>query len=422
MTKESVSPDRPRADIRHYKFCRICDSPAVDTVIELTATPPADMFLPEPIKNTSNTRYPLDVGICQECSYLQLRSVLSPEKLYPEFSYLTATTVGLVDHYEEYVNALLSLGVIRSKSLVVDIGSNDGSFLKAFGSHRARLLGIEPSKEVAKLANLDVPTICEFFDGSLVSKIVSDEGKASLVTANYMYANVENVLDFTHNVCCLLEEDGLFVVQTGYHPDQMKRFMFDYIYHEHLSYFSVYVLKNIFERCGLELIHVERNNMKGGSIRVVGQKIGGSRNRDKSVAEFLSEETSQKIHSKEIYQEYSAIIKTKGLKLRQLLSSLLAEGKRVVGYGASHSTTTLMYHFELGNYLDYLIDDNELKHSCVSPGLHLPVFPTKKIYDDSPDYVLILAWQHGSTILERNKCFLKTGGKFILPLPIPHIL
>ncbi len=93
-----------------------------------------------------------------------------------------------------------------------------------------------------------------------------------------------------------------------------------------------------------------------------------------------------------------------------------------MGYGASHSTTTLLYHFELGSYLEYLVDDNELKHSRVSPGLHLPVFPTKKIFDDLPDYVLILAWQHGSTILERNKCFSKFGGKFIVPLPTPNIL
>ena len=232
-----------------------------------------------------------------------------------------------------------------------------------------------------------------------------------------MYANVENILEFTRNIKELMAKEGLFIVQTGYHPDQMKLFMFDYIYHEHLSYFSVSVLDLIFRKCGLELIHVERNDMKGGSIRVVGQHVGGKRRLDDSVEKFLADELSGKFDSRETYRAFDTAVQTKGQRLNEMLSDFVANGKRIVGYGASHSTTTLIYHFGIGKYLEYLVDDNELKHSCVSPGLHIPVFPSAKICEDCPDYVLVLAWQHGASIIERNRQFIGAGGKFVLPLP-----
>ena len=413
----ATSLRKETSKLKHYSYCRICLSKDIDTVVRLAPTPPADMFLPEKNKKISDVRYPLDVGICLNCSYLHLRWVLSPEIVYPEFSYLTASTVGLIQHYDQYVRSLSEFVELDAGDLIVDIGSNDGSFLKAFESTGARILGVEPSNEVAKIANLEVPTICGFFDSEVTQKIISSDGRASVVTANYMYANVENILEFTRNIKELMAKEGLFIVQTGYHPDQMKLFMFDYIYHEHLSYFSVSVLDLIFRKCGLELIHVERNDMKGGSIRVVGQHSGGKRRLDDTVGKFLSDESSGKFDSRETYRAFDTAVQIKGQRVNEMLSDLVANGKRIVGYGASHSTTTLIYHFGIGKYLEYLVDDNELKHSCVSPGLHIPVFPSAKICEDCPDYVLVLAWQHGASIIERNRQFIGAGGKFVLPLP-----
>jgi hypothetical protein len=232
-----------------------------------------------------------------------------------------------------------------------------------------------------------------------------------------MYANVDDVINFTKTVARLLAADGVFVVQTGYHPEQMKVNMFDYIYHEHFSYFTVEVLKNTFAACGLELVYAEKTVPKGGSIRVVGQRQEGTRPIDASVESVIREEQAGAMKHVDTYLSFSREINDAKQRVLALLAGLKKDGKKIIGLGASHSTTTLTYHFELEPYLEYLVDDNELKHNMFSPGYHLPVKPTTELGRDMPDYVVVLAWQHQHSILQRHKSFLDTGGKFIIPLP-----
>jgi hypothetical protein len=238
-----------------------------------------------------------------------------------------------------------------------------------------------------------------------------------VVTANYMYANIDDVMSFTRSVSRLLAKDGIFIVQTGYHPEQMRIRMFDYIYHEHYSYFTVEVLKNVFQACGLELIRATMTSPKGGSIRVVGQSHGGSRAADASVSRIIGEERAGGMREAATYQRFAEEIQVAKGQVLEKLRSLKDSGKRIVGFGASHSTTTLTYHFELAPFMEYLVDDNPLKHGRYSPGHHLPVHPSKKMYEDHADYVVVLAWQHQRSILDRHKAFLTSGGKFLVPLP-----
>ena len=407
--------------LNYYQLCRICNSPDIETAINLEATPPADMFLPVEQAQASIETYPLELALCMNCGYLHLPWVLNPDLIYPEFSYKTSTTVGLSEHYVRYADELLQLVPIGHLDLIVDIGSNEGSFLSAFGKTKARRLGVEPSCLISEVANRSVPTVCGYFEDKLVEDILRKEGKAKLITVNYTYANVENILDFTRNVKRLLAEDGLFVVQTGYHPDQMKILMFDYIYHEHLSYFTVDVLQKLFQMSGLELISVSRNSMKGGSIRVVAQHSGGGRDVTDSVRDMSVEEESLEVEKISTYHKFSKAINEKGIALRCMLDDFKKSGNQIVGYGASHSTTTLLHHLKIADYLDYLVDDNPIKQGTVSPGYHLPVYSPSRLYEEKVNYIAILAWQHAESILSRNAELSKFGKKFIVPLPSPQV-
>jgi SAM-dependent methyltransferase len=408
---------------RKVKNCRICNSHHIKEVFTLKPTPPGDLFLPKNKLDLSSEKYPLILAICIDCGYLHLPYVLDQDISYGNYVYETKTTIGLSKHYDHYAKDIVSFGAIKPSSLVVDLGSNDGTMLRSFQSYGMKALGVEPSEHISNFAIQEqLETINDYFSNNIADTIINKYGKASVITANYMFANIDNVVGFTESAKRLLADDGLFVIQTGYHPEQMKINMFDYIYHEHFSYFTVKVLKQLLEKCELELIHISSHSPKGGSIRVIAQHKGGDRDLDKNVESFIKKEEITKMHDMETYIRFAKDINSLKNELDELLKKIKSSGKNIVGYGATHNTTTLLYHFELGEYLDFLVDDNPAKHGLYSPGHHLRVYPSEKLNEDKPDYVLVLGWQHQDTIINRNKRFLEEGGKFIIPLPELKVL
>lgn len=406
--------------VRYDRTCRICRGTDIQIVMRLADTPMEDQYLKEPVPQPT---FPLVLAICESCGYLHLPYVVSPETSYENYVYVSGVTVGLRSHYDTYASEIVERYAIPQGSLVVDLGSNDGSMLNSFKKLSMQVVGVEPARNIATEANNSgIPTLNDFFTRSSCDRILKDHGSARVITANYMYANVDDVLEFTSNVERLLSEDGVFVIQTGYHPEQFRIKMFDYVYHEHFSYFSARVLKRVVEECGLRLIHVEKTKPKGGSLRATIQRAAGPRTVDASVPRLLEEEEQREVHVPGTYLKFADVINQAGSRLREQLTSWQVAGKRIVGLGASHSTTTLMYHFRLHEFVDYLVDDNDLKHGTFSPGKHVPVHPTSKLYGDRPDVALVLAWQHAESILDRHARFLKQGGTFCVPLPELNIL
>ncbi|EMO43151.1 class I SAM-dependent methyltransferase [Leptospira noguchii] len=408
--------------LRQDKQCRIC-SGKITTVIKFKDTPLEDQFVNREQSKLSQPTYPLELALCESCGYLHLPHIVSPEISYADYVYVSGVTVGLRDHYDEYAKEIATTYNIPENSLVVDLGSNDGSMLASFKKIGMKVVGVEPARAISiQACNSGIPTINDFFTDAVAEKIVKEHGPASVVTANYMYANVDDLISFTKSVSKLLTQDGIFVVQTGYHPEQMKIKMFDYVYHEHFSYFTVEVLKNIFSMCNLDLIQVTKTLPKGGSIRAIGQLKVGSRKKDSSVTTLINEEHKFGMRDNAVYEKFYFTLESAKKKVLEKLNELKSQGKRIVGIGASHSTTTLTYHFELRPFLEYIVDDNQLKHGLYSPGYHIPVFPSEKLYEDKPDIVIVLAWQHQKSIIERHASFLKNGGKFLIPLPELSIL
>jgi hypothetical protein len=403
--------------LRYDKHCRLCGGYKISTIMHLNDTPLEDQFVSQQDLNIAQQVYPLDLALCEDCGYVYLPYIVSPEASYSDYVYVSGLTVGLRNHYDMYAQNIINDFEISKNSLVVDLGSNDGSMLSSFKRLDMNIIGVEPASNIAAIANESgLTTINDFFTDEVASKILDMYGTASVVTANYMYANIDDVIQFTKNVAKTLSPDGIFVVQTGYHPEQMKIKMFDYIYHEHFSYFTVEVLKELFSNCGMQLIHAQKTSPKGGSIRIIGQLKNGSRTIDPSVQTLINEECDQGMRDINTYKKFSSDVDESKKILIKLLTDLKSSGKKIVGFGASHSTTTLIYHFELAPFFDYLIDDNEVKQGRYSPGHHLPVYSSSKLSEDHPDCVVVLAWQHAESILKNHKENHPLI-QWILPLP-----
>ena len=412
-----------KEEITFYSSCRVCGSKNMETVIKLNPTPSEGAFVSKTELSIKQNVYKLEVAFCKDCSFLQLPYLLSPKISYENYYYETKATIGLIDHFQDYAREILNLVGADENALVLDLGSNDGGMLKAFKSYKMNVLGVEPCKTIAEVAvSHGIPTINEYFTEEVAENIISNSGLASIVTANYMYANIEDIISFTKNVKKVLSSNGTFVVQTGYHPDQMKINMFDWVYHEHYSYFSVQVLRDVYSKCGLEIINVQKIPIRGGCIRVIAQHQGGKRTIHDAVDEIIHDEQLAGMNKIKTYLKFAEEINQIKDKVLMLVREIKSKGETIVGYGASHSTTTLTYFLEISEYLDYIVDDNESKHDKFTPGYHIPIYSTSKLIDEKPDSVILLAWLYQAVILKKNMNYLEQGGKFLVPLPEVRIV
>jgi len=398
--------------------CRLCQSKNLEVVLSLEPTPLCDAYvLAERLKEVQET-YPLDLYLCRDCGYVHLTYVVDPENIYTDYLYVTTSSMGLADHFQLYSKEVLRRLNPISDSLIIDLGSNDGTLLSFFKKQGMRVLGIEPAREIAtKTTNLGVETLPEFFTSEMADKIEEKYGFAKIITINNLFANIDDLDDTVEGVCKLLSPDGVFVMESSYLGDMIKNMVFDFIYHEHLSYFSVKPLLKFLDRFNMELIDVQRVPTKGGSLRYYIQKKGGPRAVSAFVDEMVVYENDHRLDLVETYETFSNEINARKSDLTNMISKLQKEGKTFAGFGGSATTTTLMYHFDLCDKIEYIVDDNPAKHNTYSPGCHIPVLSSEEIYERKPGYVIMFAWRYFEPITKKHQRFLDQGGHFIVPLP-----
>jgi len=306
-------------------------------------------------------------------------------------------------------------------SLVVEIGSNDGTLLRFFKDAGMRVLGIDPARRIAEEATRGgVETLPEFFDLALAKRLRSQGWEAALIAANNVFAHADDLHTIVDGVAHLLQPDGLFVFEVSYLLDVFEKTLFDTIYHEHLSYHAVKPLVGLFARHGMELIDAVRVDSHGGSLRGIAKRQGGRWPIQPSVADLISQEAQLGLHSAEAYQRFFEHIQSRKQELTALLRQRKAQDRKIAGFGAPAKATTLMFHLGLGpDTLNYIIDDSPLKQGLYSPGHHIPVVPSSHLYDPAhrPDDVLILAWNFAEPIMAKHQAFHTQGGHFIVPLP-----
>jgi SAM-dependent methyltransferase len=399
--------------------CRLCLGSQLTLVLPIKASPIADAFVSISQLSQIQTLVPLDLYQCQECGHVQNLDIVNPELLFREYIFTTSSSVGLIAHFRSYAVDVIKQFGVKPNSLVVEIGSNDGTLLHFFKDAEMRVVGIDPARNIAKQATeAGIPTIPEYFSSSLSSRILNEYGKAKLIVANNVYAHADDLGDLTEGVAQLLDDDGVFVFEVSYLMDIIDKFLFDTVYHEHLSYHSIKPFVKFFSLYGLHLFDVQIINTKGGSIRGFVQKYGGRRLENQTIKQMIIEEDRRGLHSPQIFKDYENRIFTRKTAILTFIENAKKNNLKIAAYGASTTVTTLMYHFELTEKIDYLIDDNTKKHGLYSPGCHLEVKPSSILNGiERPDVVVILAWQYAQPIMAKNNNFIESGGCFVVPLP-----
>lgn len=402
--------------------CRLCGSTDVVQVLSFGETPPANAYLAPTDLDAPELFAPLVVNACKSCKLVQLRDVVDPEVLFSNYLYVSGTSPVFVAHFADYAKTVVEKFSLEGDSLIIDVGSNDGVLLSHFKKLGMNILGIDPAQNIAKeAARNGIPTIVKFFTPETARSIVAEHGKASIITANNVFAHTDDVVGFVESVKELLLPDGVFVFENQYLKDLIEQNLFDMIYHEHLCYYHLTPLVPFFKRQGLRIFDVEHVPTHGGSIRVFVGWEGGPHKTSERVGHMLRGETA--LNDVSTYRAFAKRIDAVGKKLRSLLGELRGQGKRVVGYGAPAKATTLCYALGIdGDILEYIVDDSKMKQGLHMPGTHIPIKAPDVLYSDKPDVCLLLAWNFADSIVKNHQQFVKNGGIFILPVPEPRIL
>ena len=404
--------------IEYYqrRDCRLCGSEDLSKELELTPTPPADSYIARELIEEEQDPIPLDLYLCASCGHTQIGHVIDAKAVYDNYIYETVGTLGLGDHFEECAETVMNQFSPKKGGLVLDIGSNDGILLKHFKDRGMDAIGIDPMPGIGeKAAENGIETLPDYFDEMYAREFREKYGSPSIICSNNLVADTDDLTGFIRGVKNLMDEDSIFFFETFYFYLQVNNNVWDFTYHEHYSYFTVKPLVEYLKNLGLEVIDVAPNLTKGGSMRVTMQLVEGRRKINPSVSEFIGLEESGGFHSKKVFERYRAKIENGKSEFLSFLAGI--SDSNIVGYGASATSTTLIYHYELGDKLEYLVDDFYRRHGLLSPGTHLEIFPSNEIYNTKPDFVVILAWRYYEKIVARHQRYLADGGRFVIPLP-----
>ena len=401
----------------------MCGGRDLELVLQLTPTPVGGAYVPQEYLGQVQPVYPLELYLCHDCGYAGILDVVSQQVLWDDSIEVTSMSMGVVKDLGELAEAMVARKSPPKDSLAVDIGSNDGSLLKFFKQHGMRVLGVEPAHFVADIANAaGIPTLNSYFSTDVAESIKDEWGPAKFISANRVFANIDGLTDVLQGIRRLLDSDGIFTFETGYLLDILRDELFETIYHEHLGYDSVKPLQAFFQRNGMELFDIERIPIKGGSLRGYVQLAGAPEPVSQTVASMIAVEDSLGLDSAAPFAEMSAKLDSAKSEVTKLVRGLKAKGKDIVGYGAAVPSTTLIYHFGLGDALSLLVDDDPKYHNLYSPGFHIPVSSPQAIYERNPDYVLIVAWRYAETIMKKHQSYIDQGGHFIIPMPNVQVI
>jgi len=404
--------------------CRLCKSKNITKLFSLEPTPPANAFVKKDNFGVEQPCYPLDLFLCDDCFHVQLNTVVNPEILFKDYVYVSGTSPSFILHFENYALNVINRLNLGKNSFIIDVGSNDGTLLSKFKNFGMNVLGIDPATEIARVANENgVETLNKYLNEDVVEKVIELKGPADVICANNVFAHIDDLIGTVNNIKNLLKENGVFIFEVSYLVDVYEKTLFDMTYHEHLAYHSIRPLIKFFRNNDLELFDVERIPTHGGSIRGFVQKTNGVNKIMPKVNELLCYENKLKLSKSNTYEKYFDNIEIKRNQLTKLLKTILNDSKVIAGYGAPAKATTLMHHFGLDStVIKYIIDDSPLKQGMFTPGLHVPVYDRSKLYNDLPDYVIILAWNFSKNIISNNVKYSKLGGKFIVPLPTLKVI
>lgn len=400
--------------------CQVCGHKNLEPIMFLGYLPPVNALRSIGDKPHEQPSYPAQLMYCPNCHLVQLGLIVDPQILFPlDYPYTSSTTKILRENFAELYQECKSIVDLGSKDLIIDIGSNDGNLLSNFkGKHR--ILGVTP-ENIGKIAiERGIPTIITFFNKNTADKIKSEYGKAKIITSTNVLAHIEDINDILSHIISLLVDDGVFISESHYLLRLIETLQYDTIYHEHLRYYSLHSIKYLLERHGLEIIHTKEIPTHGGSIRVYAARKGKYPVKD-TVAKQLEKEKN--VISRKTLMEFKKNVLISKLELHSMLLDIKKRDRRIFGVGAPSRASTLINYVGIDDgILDCVLEvKGSHKIGKYIPGTIIPVVDEDKLFEEQPDYALLLSWHIANELAPklRQKGF---KGDFIVPLPKPHIL
>ena len=408
----------------HYiTRCRMCGSGALELFLDLGDQPPADHFLKT--EDEAEQRYPLQVLSCRLCGQIQLSYVVSGEELYcKDYPYDASTAFTARRHWDQFAQTTWNNLGCKKSDLVVDIGSNVGVLLQAYKDLGARVVGVDPASNITRIANAHgIETITSFFNREVGKRIWMTHAGAKIITATNVFAHVDDLRTLVTDIkTWLMGKETSFIIEAPYVLNLLKKFQYDTIYHEHLSYLSVRPLVNFFSKLNLEVHSVEEQDFHGGSIRVF-VRLKQSDKVSDSVQAFIDREELAGIYDMNTLRKFASDVAAQRLELRQIVFDLKRKGKKIAVVSTPAKGMTLLNYCGLNReVIDFATEKAPLKVGKFTPGTHLPVVPDSELVQRKPNYALLLAWNFAEEIMKNLAEFSRTGGKFIVPIPSPRIV
>lgn len=404
--------------------CRICQTVLPPPFLDLGAMPLANAFLKSRDEVAAEKSYPLAVTACPDCGLVQLTYTVPADVLYRDYIYVSSTSDAVRAHAAALAERLTRRYGWGPEALMVEVASNDGTVLKAFAGTGVRVLGVEPAANIAALAEADgVPTVAEFFTDRTAGDVRRQYGEAKGILARHVFAHVDDVHDFLTGVGRLLADDGVLLIEVPYLGSLIEKLEFDTIYHEHLSYFALSPVDRLMRMHGFQLTDVEPVSLHGGSILMHVRRAGGAGRSSATFDAMMSAEQTNRLADAAHLAAFASAVVAWRSGFEAFVDGVTGAGARLIGYGAAAKANTLLnFCPSVARSLSCILDKSPHKYGRLTPGTHVPVAAAQDWERQDATHMLVLAWNFKDEIMRQMQPFAARGGRFVIPIPQPHVV
>ncbi|RZO49529.1 MAG: methyltransferase domain-containing protein [Candidatus Pelagibacterales bacterium] len=407
---------------QNLKHCRICFSNKLTSYLDLGKQPFSNSFLKyKDLKNEK--KFPLKVVLCKNCGLSQLSIIPNTKFIFSKYDYLSSSSKALSDHYEKLVKKLVKKYNVFSTNTVLDIGCNDGILLNHYPTTFRNVVGVEPSDASRYIKQKRIKLIKSFFSYKTSKKYLQKYAKPKIITITNVLAQIDNLNEFAKGLSNITNNKSLIVIEFPYLTHMINKALFDLIYHEHLSYFSLTPLKFLFEKFDIKIVNFEKLNIgaSGPAIRLFLAKKKSIYKPSKKVAKQINFEKNWGVKKIKKYNFFRNETKEKIKKIKEIVYSKYNKGFRIGCYTASSKGNTLLNCLNLKKKIIlFASENNKKKIGKYTPGSHIKIISDESFNNKKIDYAILLSWNYKNFFLSKTQ-FIKRGGKFIIPLPKPHI-
>lgn len=400
--------------------CRSCDRPLTQSFVDLGMSPLANSYLKREQLSAMEPFYPLHALVCDNCYLVQVAEFASPERIFGDYAYFSSYADTWLDHVNAYAAKMIARFALGPSHLVMEIASNDGCLLQCFKKAGIPVLGVEPAKNVAEVAQAaGIPTAVMFLSVAGARKLAAEGKQADLLVANNVMAHVPDLNDFVGGMKILLKPQGVATIEFSHLMRMMEGNQFDSIYHEHFSYYSLLSAEKILNKHGLAVFDLDEIPTHGGSLRLyVRHQEDSSHGDEPRVEKLRRAEAAAGFNRLETYRSFTAQVQKTKHDILEFFIGAKRQGKSIVAYGAPAKGNTLLNYCGIkGDCIDYTVDRSPHKQGLFLPGTHIPILAPEKVQETRPDYLVILVWNLRGEVMQQMAHIRQWQGRFVTLIP-----